>query len=146
MNSPKHQSFRRSLAWVSMVKHIRAAGGFSLPHCPACNTLFYPPQRFCPKCLNGHIEYQADTGVATVLSSTRLHVTFDETFATGAPVQVVNVRTDTGVTLFAFADEPFSPGCRVAVYLEGDEVEGAESLHARPLLSEIRGEKNDELE
>ncbi len=130
----------RSLAWQSMAE-ATPAGCLALPSCPACEHRFYPPQRYCPQCLHGRIEYRPDSGAAVVLSMTRLHSTLDPDFQGRLPVHVAAVRTDSGVTLFALADEMLQPGTRVTVCLDRDNDKTAGVLRVRSPQANQDGER-----
>ncbi|MCY1389520.1 hypothetical protein D9M71_43220 [compost metagenome] len=109
----------RSLAWKTMVA-ATPRGTFSLPHCPACGHRFYPPQRHCPACLHGTIEFMPDDGMARVLSAVALHHSLDSQRFGHLPVYVLNVRTASGVSLFALADAPVAKSTEVVLELVTD--------------------------
>lgn len=123
MSHDSHVPGRRSLAWQSMAG-ATPHGGLALPYCPACGHRFYPPQRYCPQCLHGHVEYRPDSGAAVVLSMTRLHHTLDPAVQRQLPVHVASVRTDSGVTLFALAEHMLPRGARVTVCMDNDNTAG----------------------
>ncbi|MEM5404354.1 MULTISPECIES: Zn-ribbon domain-containing OB-fold protein [Paraburkholderia] len=122
----------RSLAWHRMAEST-PLGGLALPCCAQCGHQFYPPQRYCPRCLHGHIDYVADSGAAVVLSVTRLHHTLEPAFVSLLPLHVAAVRTDSDVTLFALADDMLAPGTRVRVSLSRDGSAPADVLRVRAL-------------
>ncbi|MCP3723936.1 hypothetical protein M3I53_12480 [Paraburkholderia sp. CNPSo 3272] len=122
----------RSLAWHSMVEST-PSGGLALPCCAQCGHQFYPPQRYCPRCLHGHIDYVADSGAAVVLSVTRLHHTLKPAIVSSLPLHVAAVRTDSGVTLFALADDMLAPGTRARVSLSRNGWAPAGVLRVRAL-------------
>ncbi|BDB26294.1 hypothetical protein Tamer19_04100 [Cupriavidus sp. TA19] len=125
----------RSAAWQGMAE-ATPDGGLALPQCPACAHLFYPPQRYCPRCLHDRISFRADSGAGVVLSVALLHSTLVPAFVGRLPVHVAAVRLDAGVTLFALADAMLPAGTRVAAWLDQHEDNAAGVLRVRRLLTD----------
>ena len=139
MTSPR---LVRSSAWQHMAQHT-PEDGLALPACPSCGHLFYPPQSYCPHCLHAPVVFQADSGLATVLSVCALHVSFDEALKAQLPMQTVQVRTDSGVCLFALADTALATGARVTVHLLADLYGGAAVFLVRPASEVLKGDAED---
>lgn len=121
-----------SPAWQALAA-ATPSNGLALPHCAACGHRFYPPQRYCPRCLHGDIEHLPDGGAGVVLSVAVLHYTLEPRFADRLPVHVAAVRLDAGVTLFALADTMLAAGTRVTVWLDRDHAHPDGVLRARCL-------------
>ncbi|MGJ7504034.1 MULTISPECIES: Zn-ribbon domain-containing OB-fold protein [unclassified Variovorax] len=93
------------------------ATGFAVPRCGACGHRFYPPQSFCPHCLAPEIEYVPDSGDAIVLSTTRLHRTFDPAWTAALPVHIASVKTAAQLSLFVTVDRMLPVGTQVRIHL-----------------------------
>ncbi|MGJ7498095.1 Zn-ribbon domain-containing OB-fold protein [Variovorax sp. RT4R15] len=91
--------------------------GFALPRCRACGHRFYPPQSFCPRCLASEIEYVPDSGDAVVLSTTRLHRTFDAAWTGALPVHIASVNAAGQLALFVIVDRMLPAGTQVRIQL-----------------------------
>lgn len=103
-----------------------ATNGFALNNCRDCGHRFYTAQSFCATCLSPNVVAEADTGEATVLSTTRIHRSLDPVLAPVLPLHVACVRTTGGQRVFAMADRLLSAGTRVRLQLR----EGL--FHAQP--------------
>ncbi|MDK3025969.1 zinc ribbon domain-containing protein [Cupriavidus taiwanensis] len=119
-----------SPAWQALAA-ATPPNGLALPHCAACGHRFYPPQRYCPRCLHGEIEHLPDSGAGVVLSVAVLHHTLEPRMARRLPLHVAAVRLDAGVDLFALADAMLPAGTRVTVWLDRDEHHPDGVLRAR---------------
>lgn len=96
----------------SDARHASSGGivGVRAAVLPCCDHLFYPPQDWCPRCLHGETRYAPDSGRATVVSMTALAISFDAAWKRGLATHVACVRTLSGVSLFALADEALAAG------------------------------------
>lgn len=77
-----------------------ARGELSLPRCASCDTVFYPPSRFCPACLSEEICWHSVPSGGTVLSWCTFHKAYYKDFWLDLPYVVVLVRLDSGPQLY----------------------------------------------
>lgn len=103
-----------------LAKMIEACGvnHFAIPTCSHCHTRFYPPQSWCPSCLDESVQYLPDDGSGTLVSSIRLHISFDAAWKIRLPVDVGCIRLRAGISVYALIDESsisIRPGDNVLV-------------------------------
>lgn len=77
-----------------------AAGELRLQHCDACETIQFPPHRFCSGCLSADLRFEAASGRGIVRSWSVVRYPISEAFAAEAPYLVALVQLDEGPTMF----------------------------------------------
>lgn len=92
--------------------------GFATPCCGTCGHRFYPPQPWCPQCLAADVQYSADSGLGTVVSTAVVHRSLDSAWEGRLPLPTVSVRTDSGISVFALASSELPAGTRVRLQLQ----------------------------
>jgi uncharacterized OB-fold protein len=113
-----------------------AQGRFTLGHCAACDSRYFPPRVICPSCWSADAVDLVDTpGVGTVVSYTELH-TVSTTLRPIAPVVMVCVDLAEKVRILTWLLGDDDRGsiavgspCRIGV----EEVLGANRFVARLL-------------
>ncbi|NML45844.1 SDR family NAD(P)-dependent oxidoreductase [Ramlibacter sp. G-1-2-2] len=76
-----------------------AEGRFELQCCKDCGALQYPPREACHKCLSPRLQWKAQGGEGTLLSTTTLHHSNDLFFRERLPWRMGLVHLDAGPSL-----------------------------------------------
>ena len=86
-----------------------ATGRFALQTCEDCNTVQYPPQEFCRKCLCSALVWRDQPRQAEVLAEAAVYHSLEPAFSGATAPHTGLVRHGSGVVLVAFLTED----CRV---------------------------------
>jgi uncharacterized protein len=90
--------------------HWRAAaqGELRVPHCTACDHVWYPPARHCPRCLSSEIDWKTISGRGLVLGHAVFHRSYFPDSPLPLPYTVIHVRLDEGPQLYSNPVDPQS--------------------------------------
>lgn len=70
-----------------------------LPHCKACNHVWFPPSRSCPNCLSNDMAFKPVSGNGKVYSFVTFHRVYNPAFAGDVPYVVALVELDEGARM-----------------------------------------------
>ncbi len=89
-------------------EHWRGAahGELRLPHCLDCDHLWFPPSRYCPRCLSEKIDWRAVSGKGRVTGWCVMHRRYFETLDLALPYTVILVQLDAGPCLYSNYVDP----------------------------------------
>ena len=77
-------------------------GELQLPHCRACDRLFYYPRTHCPHCGSRELDTRKAAGGGRIFSFTHVHVSFQgSTWEAQLPYTPVLVDLDEGVRMLS---------------------------------------------
>ena len=76
-------------------------GQLVLQYCQVCEAVWYPPRRYCSRCLSGEVEWRETSGRGTLWSWVIMHRKYFASFAQEIPYVVAMIRLDEGPYLVA---------------------------------------------
>lgn len=91
-------------------------GELKVQCCSDCGHWSYPPREVCGNCLGGELQWQENSGRATVLAGIELGNSFDSYFAERLPWRIVSAQLDDGPVVYAHCHAScFASGAKVKI-------------------------------
>ena len=90
-------------------------GRLLLQHCGDCDTKFYFPRPFCPKCWSESLQWREHGGQGHIVAFTRVHRHVHEAFRAEGPTVFAEIQLIDGPSLLArcVGDKPPQDGASV---------------------------------
>ena len=126
MDEPKKKLQRTSLAtsaksWAlesldSVSSKNWLTDGIVWQKCGICGNCYYPFRALCSNCLEDGLNWDLGDGEGVLLSSSRLHISFNDLYQRNGPWDIGIVSHGNDAKIFAFLDEDCSIGSKVALF------------------------------
>lgn len=75
-------------------------GQLMIPYCPACQSHFFYPRPFCPRCFSWQIEWRPSSGRGTVYTFAIQYQPLNPEWADDVPYVTAVVELEEGIRLF----------------------------------------------